>query len=103
MLNTGLGEIANLVNYRLPVEVDFTGEAARDYRGLQKEFFRVMLFKIKEKLFDEGLPEDLADKYMTVGVVMGLSVLQNSKIPQFIPEEMLQELLQQSLIITMYK
>ena len=31
LLDTGLDEISNLVNLRLPVEVNFTGEAARDY------------------------------------------------------------------------
>ena len=33
LLDTGLDEISNLVNLRLPVEVNFTGEAARDYGG----------------------------------------------------------------------
>ena len=31
LLETGLDEISNLVHLRLPVEVNFTGEAARDY------------------------------------------------------------------------
>ena len=53
-----------------------------------------MLIEIKEKYFDGGLRTDLAEKYMTVGVVMGLSVLQNGKIPQFIPEEVLNEVVQ---------
>ena len=54
-----------------------------------------MQFEIKEKYFDGGLRTDLAEKiYTTVGVVMGLSVLQNGKIPQFIPEEVLNEIVQ---------
>ena len=53
-----------------------------------------MLIEIKEKYFDGGLREDLAKKYKIVGIVMGLSVLQNGKIPQFIPENMLQEIVQ---------
>ncbi|XP_015747426.1 PREDICTED: uncharacterized protein LOC107327186 [Acropora digitifera] len=40
------------------------------------------------------LETDLAEKYMTVGVAMGLSVLQNGKIPHFIPEEVLNEIIQ---------
>ena len=94
LLVTGLDEIASLTNLRLPVEVNFTGEEARDYGGPRKEFFRLMLIEIKEKYFDGGLRTDLAEKYMTVGVVMGLSVLQNGKIPQFIPEEVLNEVVQ---------
>ena len=84
----------NLVNLGLPVEVNFTGEAARDYGGPRKEFFRLMLIEIKENFFDGGLRTDLAEKYTTVGVVMGLSVLQNGKIPHFIPEEILNEIVQ---------
>ena len=94
LLETGLDEISNVVNLCLPVKVNFTGEAARDYGGPRKEFFRLMLIEIKEKYFDGGLREDLAEKYKIVGIVMGLSVLQNGKIPQFIPENMLQEIVQ---------
>ena len=79
LLETGLDEISNVVNLRLPVEVNFTGEADRDYGGPRKEFFRLMLIEIKEKYFDGGLREDLAEKYKIVGIVMGLSVLQNGK------------------------
>lgn len=53
-----------------------------------------MLIEIKEKFFDIGLRTDLAEKYTTVGVVMGLSILQNGKIPHFIPEEVLNEIVQ---------
>ena len=50
------------------------------------------MIDIKERLFDGGLHHDLQDKYDAAGILMGLCVLQNGKIPQFIPEEMLQEL-----------
>lgn len=85
LLDTGSDEISNLVNLRLPVEVNFTGEAACDYGGPRKDFFRLMLIEIKEKSFDGGLRTDLAEKYSTVGVVklMGLRVLQNGKIPHY--------------------
>ena len=53
-----------------------------------------MLIEIKENFFDGGLRTDLAEKYMTVGVAMGPSVLQNGKIPHFIPEEVLNEIIQ---------
>ena len=53
-----------------------------------------MLIEIKDNFFDEGLRIDLAENYTTVGVVMGLSVLQNVKIPHFIPEEVLTEIVQ---------
>lgn len=89
LFQTGLDEISNLTNLRNPIEVNFIGETARDYGGPRKEFFRLMLTDVKEKLFDGGLRPDLAEKYTTCGVVMGLSVLQNGKIPQFLPEEIL--------------
>ena len=54
----------------------------------------MMIIEIKEKYFDGGLCTDLAEKYTTVGVVMGLSVLQNGKIPQYIPEEVLNAIVQ---------
>lgn len=92
LFDTGLDEIKNIKNFRLPLEVDFVGETARDYGGPRKEFFRLMMIDIKERLFDGGLRHDLQDKYDAAGILMGLSVLQNGKIPQFIPEEMLQEL-----------
>lgn len=93
LMETGLDEISEITNLRVPLEVNFMGEAARDFGGPRKEFFRLMLIEIKDKLFDGGvLREDLADKYMPAGILMGLSILQNGKIAQFFPENILKEL-----------
>ncbi|XP_028406386.1 uncharacterized protein LOC114528865 [Dendronephthya gigantea] len=45
------------------------------------------MMEIKEKYFDNGLRELLADEYTCVGTIMGLSVLQNGKLPQFLSED----------------
>ena len=91
-----LAEVALIDNLRLPLEVNFMGEGAQDSGGPRKEFFRLVLKEIKEKLFDSGLIEDFAERYYTSGIIMGLSVLQNGKIPTFLSEEQLQELIDDS-------
>ena len=88
-----LREVALIDNLRLPLEVNFMGEGAQDSGGPRKEFFRLVLKEIKEKLFDNGLIEDFAERHYTSGIIMGLSVLQNGKIPTFLSEEQLQELI----------
>jgi hypothetical protein len=93
ILETGISEILSIDNFRLPIEVNFIGEAARDCGGPRKEFFRLVLIEIKETMFDGGLRLELEDKYMPCGIIMGLSVLQNGKIPQFMSEEILQEII----------
>ena len=60
--------------------------------GPRKEFFRLMLIQIKEKYFDCGSQPYLSKDYMKCGIVMGLRILQNGRIPQFLPEETLNEL-----------
>ena len=82
-------EISLIDNLRLPLEVNFMGEGAQDFGGPRKEFFRLILTEIKEKLFDNGLIEDFAEDYYTSGIIMGLSVLHNGKIPTFLSEEQL--------------
>lgn len=44
---------------------------AEDLGGPRKEFFRIALTLIKEKYFDFGLRELLADDYVTVGKIFG--------------------------------
>ena len=58
-----LAEVALIDNLRLPLEVNFMGEGAQDSGGPRKEFFRLVLKEIKEKLFDSGLIEDFAERY----------------------------------------
>lgn len=93
LLESGFEKISTVSNFRLPLEVNFIGEAGRDFGGPRKEFFRLMLIEIKDNLFEGGvLREDLSEKYKPAGIVMGLSILQNGKIPQFFPENILKEL-----------
>lgn len=96
LFEDAVAEIASIDNLRLPLEVNFMGEGAQDFGGPRKEFFRLVLKEIKEKLFDSGLMEDFAEYYYTSGIIMGLSVLQNGKIPTFLSEEQLQELIDDS-------
>ena len=46
-------------------------QAALDYGGPRKEFFRLILIAIKEKYFDNGLRDLLANDYIKVGIVFG--------------------------------
>ena len=46
-------------------------QCANDYGGPRKEFFRLVMLSIKEKYFDKGIREHLADDYETVGILMG--------------------------------
>ncbi|XP_020628245.1 uncharacterized protein LOC110065449, partial [Orbicella faveolata] len=91
-----LAEVALIDNLRLPLEVNFMGEGAQDLGGPRKEFFRLVLKGIKEKLLDSELIEDFAERYYTSGIIMGLSVPQNGKIPSFLSQEQLQELIDDS-------
>ena len=43
-----------------------------DYGGPRKEFFRLVMVEIKEKYFDNGLRELLADEYTCVGTIVGM-------------------------------
>lgn len=89
ILETAFEEIGALENLRLTLEVSFYGEKACDYGGPRREFFRLTLTAIKEKYFDNGIRDLLADEYYIVGVIIGLSIIQNGKIPQFFSEDQL--------------
>ena len=58
-----------------------------------KNFFRLCLNKIQERLFENGLRELMAKEYEFAGtiVALALSILQNGPVPWFIPEEILHE------------
>ena len=93
VLNSAVEELKAVdnINLRLTLEISFYGEKARDAGGPRKEFFRLCLKEIKEKYFENGLCELLAEEYEYVGVIMALSMLQNGPIPRFMPEDILQE------------
>ena len=73
--------------------LSFYGEKAHDSGGPRKESFRLSLKEIKDKYFDNGLRELVAEEYEYVEVIilLALSILQNGPVPRFMPEEILQE------------
>ena len=90
LINTAREEITLSDDLRITLEVTFYGEAAKDFGGPRKEFFRQTLMEIKEKYFSHGLREEFSEEYMFVGIILGMSCLQNGPIPQYISEEFLQ-------------
>jgi len=47
-----VSEIAALENLRLPLDITFYGEEGEDFGGPRKEFFRLIIENIRERLFD---------------------------------------------------
>lgn len=91
ILQSAFDEISFLENLRLTLEVSFYGELASDLGGPRKEFFMLCLREIQSKYFDKGLRDSMSADYETVGVIMGLSMLQNGRVPHFLEEHILQE------------
>ncbi|PFX14012.1 hypothetical protein AWC38_SpisGene21869 [Stylophora pistillata] len=81
-----------LTDLRKTLQVDFYGEEAQDLGGPRKEFFRLLLSEIYTTYFEKGLKDHLAEDYLTVG----LSILQNGKMPHFLEEDILQEIFSSS-------
>ncbi|KAL5007947.1 hypothetical protein ScPMuIL_013528 [Solemya velum] len=92
ILETAFDEIRTIKDLRPTLEVQFYDEVAVDYGGPRKEFFRLVLTAIKEKYFDYGLREHLAEDYITVGKIIALSILQNGKLPKFMEENIVTDL-----------
>ncbi|XP_052242055.1 uncharacterized protein LOC127852211 [Dreissena polymorpha] len=94
ILQTSFEELSDKTTEELgkTLEVQFYTEAAEDYGGPRKEFFRIILRAIKEKYFDSGLRELLQDDYRMVGIVFALTILQNGKLPTFMNATVLEEL-----------
>ena len=47
---------------------------------------------IKNKYFDNGLREYLADDYYHVGIMIGIALLQNGQLPTFMPSDVIESL-----------
>ena len=92
ILRTTLSELASIENFNLTFEVDFMGEKAKNLGGPRKEWIRLMNLAIKEKYFDNGLRQYLADDYYYVGIMMGIALLQNGQLPTFLPLNVIEEL-----------
>jgi hypothetical protein len=52
-------------------------QAAQDFGGPRKEFFRLILKEIKEIYFDKELREHLQEKYTTIGIILGIPLVYN--------------------------
>lgn len=68
------------------------GELTRDPGGPRKEWIRLMNMAIKDKYFNKGLTEHLADEYCYVGVMMGIALLQNGQLPCYMPLDAIDKL-----------
>lgn len=68
------------------------GELTCDLGGPQKEWIRLMNMAIKDKYFNKGLREHLADEYCYVGVMIGIALLQNGQLPCYMPLDAIDKL-----------
>ena len=68
------------------------GELTRDPGGPRKEWICLMNMAIKDKYFNKGLTEHLADEYCYVGVMMGIALLQNGQLPCYMPLDAIDKL-----------
>lgn len=92
LIETGLEEIRELQNKLICLSVQFYGELAEDYGGPRKEFFQQIIREIKEKYFDCEINLFPLSDYYDIGIVFGLSLLQNGPFPQFLEEDDLQKI-----------
>lgn len=90
ILKTTFEEFKYVDNFRKTFEVDFMGEECVDLGGPRKEWIRLMNRAIYEKYFEKGLRNLLADDYYYVGAMLSIALLQNGQLPNFISEEILQ-------------
>ena len=91
ILATTFEELKEISNPRITFEVQFYGEQAQDRGGPRKEWIRLCNQDIKEKYFDHGLREHLANDYFYIGQLAGIALLQNGQLPRYFPEEVLEE------------
>ena len=89
ILQSAFEEISSLENLRLTLEVSFYGELASDLGGPRREFFMLCLREIQSKYFDNGLRDYMSNDYEIVGLIIGLSMLQNGRVPHFMTEDII--------------
>ena len=87
ILQSAFEELRYLENPRLTLEVSFYGELASDLGGPRKEFFML----IQSKYFDKGLRDYMSEDYEVAGLIMGLSILQNGRVPHFLNKDIIKE------------
>ena len=79
ILKTTFEELESISDFCTTFEVDFMGEIAKDYGGPRKEWIHLVNSAMKDKYFEKGLRELLAEDYYYVGVMMGIALLQNGQ------------------------
>ena len=99
VLQTTFAELEFIEDFCMTFEVDFIGEVAKDFGGPRKEWIRLVNSAMKEKYFDKGLREFLADHYYYIGVMMGIALLQNGLLPTILPLDIIDSLIQPSTSI----
>ena len=70
ILKTTFDELACISDFCITFEVYFMGEMAKDYGGPRKKWIRLVNSAVKNKYFENGLRELLADDYFYVCVMM---------------------------------
>eukprot|EP00794_Sanderia_malayensis_P008538 gene8538-9450_t len=97
ILTSTFSELQYVENLRYTLHVDFMGEQCVDLGGPRKEWIRMMNHAIKEKYFDHGLREMLAEDYYYVGIMIAVALLQNGQLPVFMEENITQHIISTSL------
>ena len=96
ILVSTFSELQYVDNLRLTFNVDFIGEQCVDLGGPRKEWIRMMNHAIKEKYFDHGLREMLAEDYYYVGIMIAVAMLQNGQLPVFMEDNIIQQIISTS-------
>ena len=92
ILATTFAELESVDDFCKTFEVDFMGELAKDLGGPRREWIRLMNFAMREKYFAKGLREFLAHDYYYVGVMIGVTLLQNGQLPTLLPLDIIEKL-----------
>ncbi|XP_028408793.1 uncharacterized protein LOC114533337 [Dendronephthya gigantea] len=97
IMGSTFSELEAIQDFHVTFEVDFIGEMAKDVGGPRKEWIRLMNAAMKDKYFDKGLREYLADDYYYVGIMIGIALLQNGQLPTFMPHDVIESLVSPNL------
>ncbi|KAK3746092.1 hypothetical protein QZH41_004617 [Actinostola sp. cb2023] len=92
IIETTFDEIKGIKDPSITFKVQFYGEIAVDSGGPRKEWIRLFNQDTKQKYFDHGLKEHLAEDYFYIGQMAAIALLQNGQIPRYFPEECLQDI-----------
>ena len=97
ILETTFSEFQYITNFMTTFQVDFMGEESYHLRGPRKEWINLMNKAMYNKYFEHGLRDLLSDEYLNVGVMMAIAVFQNGQLPTYVPEDILQNIVKNSV------